>query len=130
MTCNNRSLTYYAHHTFDLLHILRIYKSKRVFSFAIKFSTSVIIIICLSSNFLLICSEFIGLKDSKNVRQFANIFGCVSFHTTGLVKWLYCMWKIDGITNLINMLYKCHFYALEICQTDKGKDFILNENNC
>ncbi|XP_051169256.1 odorant receptor Or1-like [Leptopilina boulardi] len=46
---------------------------------------------------------------------------------TGIIKWCYCMWKIDTITNLINMLHNCHYYALEICQNNQDKEMLHKE---
>lgn len=122
---NVSSLNQYAQHLFDLLHLLRIYKSEKVFSLLARLSTGILIIICLVANLVLVISELIGLKDAKNVKQLARGIGAVSFHTTGIVKWCYCMWKIDIITNLINMLYYCHYLSLQICQNVQGNFFVV-----
>ncbi|XP_033217019.1 uncharacterized protein LOC117172863 isoform X2 [Belonocnema kinseyi] len=128
MTAVNRSsLNQYAEHLFDLLHLLRIYKSEKVFSLLARFSTGILIIICVVANLVLVISELIGLKDAKNVKQLARGIGLVSFHTTGIVKWCYCMWKIDIITSLINMLHNCHYLSLQICQNVRDREKLHKE---
>ena len=114
------SLNRYAQHLFDLLHLLRIYKSEKIFSFSTRLSTGILIIICLFANLVLVVSELIGLKDVKSVKQVARGIGIVSFHVTGIVKWCYCMWKIDTITNLIHMLHHCYYLSLRLCQNTGG----------
>ena len=123
------SLNQYAQHLFDILQLLRIYKSEKVFSILTRLTSGIMIIICLFANLALLLSELIGLKDTNDLNQIARQIGVASFHVTGIVKWCYCMWKIDTITNLIDMLKSCHNYSKKICQSTQGIHFYKNSSS-
>ena len=114
------TLNQYAQHLFNILQFLRIYRGEKSFSFSKRIMSGILTVLCLIPLFLLTLSEVVGFKDAEDYMRLARRIGAASFHVTGIVKWCYCMWKIDNITSLINMLHHCHYLTQRICQNDQG----------
>ncbi|XP_043267802.1 odorant receptor 85b-like [Venturia canescens] len=107
----------------DLLNFMRYCKIWKADKFsAIKNALVRLTVgILLASDVAIIVTTLIDFKNASNdLTSFAAYVGPLCLQCIGLMKWSYCIWKVNEIAQLVGILKRCHYFALKINENDSG----------
>lgn len=110
----------YISELFNVLNYLKI-SSNNQQSFLKKLCSTCLTTIMLIPLCLLCTAELINFKEISNLPTLTEHVNPVLFHAVGLFKWIYCIWKIDQLEELVETLRTCHKLSSSINENDKGK---------
>lgn len=112
----------------DLLNFMRYSKIWRPDTFTKTKNILVVVTvgILLTSDLMLIISACIDFKNASNdLTSFAAYMGPLCLQCIGLMKWSYCIWRVNEISNLIGTLERCHYLSMKINNNDSGKLIVV-----
>lgn len=86
--------------------------------------------VLLTSNFILGLSELIKLGSAQDLAIVASCVGSFWLHFVGFFKWLYFVWNIRDVMDLVGQLEECYIFSLGMRESEEGEDRAINWSTC